>query len=80
MSAAHKLALIDAIAREMKRRYGLEEIDGYLAEFKIETPISHADYRSAKIAYVKETLLRGVDVSVLTEIADDLELNTATAR
>jgi hypothetical protein len=39
MSAAHKIAVINAIALEIKRRYTLREIDGYLAEFNIDTPI-----------------------------------------
>jgi hypothetical protein len=81
MSAAHKIAIIDAIAREMKRRYTLREIDGYLAEFKINTPIEYHNYENARMSYVKETLLLDrVEYSVLLKIADDLDLNTATAR
>lgn len=82
MSAAHKLALIDAIAREINRRYSLREIDGYLNEFGIETPIQYTNYSERRLAYVKDTLLggRGVAYSVLLKIADDLELSTITAR
>ena len=81
MSAAHKLAVIDAIAREMKRRYTLREIDGYFADFKINAPLEHLEYENAKINYVKETLLLArVEYSVLLAIAGDLDLNTVTAR
>jgi hypothetical protein len=82
MSAAHKIAVIQAIALEMKRRlYSFQEIDGYLAEFKINTPLSYPHDHNEKVGYVKETLLSAnVEYSILLKIADDLDLNTVTAR
>jgi hypothetical protein len=67
MSAAHKIAVIDAIAKEMKRHYTLREIDGILVNSRY-TPIEYQNYENARVTYVKETLLLDkVEYSVLFE-------------
>lgn len=74
MRASHKLALIDSVARELQRRYSFSEIDVYLSEFEIPTPISFDNY--AKADYAKATM-RGIADDKLIEMANDLEVRTA---
>ncbi|MCP4616129.1 MAG: toll/interleukin-1 receptor domain-containing protein [Bradyrhizobium sp.] len=74
MRPSHKLALIDSVARELQRRYSFPEIDAYLSEFQIETPIPFDDY--SKVDYAKATM-RGVADDKLIEMANDLEVRTA---
>jgi TIR domain len=75
MRPSHKLALIDSVARELQRRYSFPEIDAYLSEFQIETPIPFDDY-AAKVDYAKATM-RGIADDKLIEMANDLEVRTA---
>ncbi len=75
MRASYKLTLIDAVARELQRRYAYSDIDAYLSEFNIRTPLpfnQHAD----KAAYAKATM-RGVSDNKLIEMANDLEVRTS---
>ena len=77
MRPSQKLTILDAIARELEKRYTYEDIDTYLGEFKIATPHSYNDW--ARADYVKLTM-RGISPDTLTKIAEDLEINTPTAR
>ena len=74
MRASHKLALIDSVARELQRRYSFSEIDVYLSEFEIPTPISFENF--TKVDYAKATM-RGIADDKLIEMANDLEVRTA---
>lgn len=67
------MALIDAVARELQRRYSFHDIDAYLEEFNVETP---HHYGNSKWLYVKATL-RGIQTNRLERIAEDLEINVA---
>jgi hypothetical protein len=75
MRPSQKLALIDAVGRELQRRYSYEEIDAYIAEFEIRTPYSFDSY-STKAEYAKATM-RGIADDKLIEMANDLEVRTA---
>jgi hypothetical protein len=74
MRASHKLALIDSVARELQRRYSFPEIDVYLSEFGIPTPIPFDEH--TKVDYAKATM-RGIADDKLIEMANDLEVRTA---
>jgi hypothetical protein len=74
MRASHKLALVDSVARELQRRYSFSEIDVYLSEFEIPTPIPFDNY--SKVDYAKATM-RGIADDKLIEMANDLEVRTA---
>jgi hypothetical protein len=76
MRPSEKMAVIDAVARELQRQYTFQDIDTYLQEFGIATP---HDYGNSKWLYVKQTL-RGVQTSTLTKIVEDLEINVTGAR
>ena len=67
-----KLALSAAIAEELARRYSYTDIDTYLDELGLNTPHQFDD-ETEKSGYVKKTL-RGIDVTVLVKIAEDLEV------
>ncbi len=73
MRASQKIQFIDAIARELQRRYTFQEIDMYLSEYKIDTPHSFDAFGNSKAVYAKMTL-RGVSSELLTEMAADLEV------
>lgn len=76
MRPTDKLALIDKIGRELQSRFRYDEIDTYLAEYKIETP-GNISYNS-KWLYSKEAL-QGVSTDLLLKIAEDLDMEV-TAR
>jgi TIR domain len=78
MRPSQKLTLIDAVARELQSRYTFNDIDIYLAEFNIPTPLGYSDFTS-KATYTKQTL-RGVSSATLAKIVDDLEISTQAAR
>lgn len=75
MRASHKLTLIDLVARELQRRYSHSDIDVYMSEFRIATPIPYDDYHD-RSEYAKVTM-RGIDDDTLIEMANDLEVRTA---
>ena len=78
MRVAEKLAIIDRIGRELQSRYRYEDIDAYLAEFGIDPPIGVTP--NSKWVYSKAALA-GVPLSIITRIAEDLDMgpNLATA-
>jgi hypothetical protein len=76
MRPTQKMAVIDAVARELQRQYSFQDIDTYLQEFGIATP---HDYGNSKWLYVKATL-RGIHTRTLEKIAEDLEIKVAGAR
>jgi len=69
---SQKVALLGSVAAELGKRYGFPEIDMYLREFAIETPISFNDYNETD--YARYTMMRGIDDATLIEMAQDLEL------
>jgi hypothetical protein len=76
MRPSLKLKIADAIAREMKRRYTIAEMETYLEEFEIRTPHYDLEHHD-ELSWVK-TSLRGVEGGVLSEIAEDLEINPSS--
>ncbi len=79
MRPAQKMTLIDAVARELQKRYSFEEIDTYLREFEINTPHEYHAFGNSKAVYAKMTL-RGTPADTLEKIVDDLEIDAITAR
>jgi hypothetical protein len=77
MRPSQKMTVIDAVAREMEKRYTFGEMDAYLAEFEIKTPYSFQDFEELEYA---KTTLRGVDAATLAKMAEDLEISTIAAR
>ena len=77
MRPSQKMALTDAVARELQNRYTFAEIDFYLAEFGL-TSLAKGNFTS-KANYVK-AVLRGIEGAALTEIADDLEITPHARR
>jgi hypothetical protein len=67
------MALMDAVARELQKRYTFTEINTYLAEYQINSPHNFSDF-SSKATYTKQTL-RGVQTTTLLKIVEDLEIN-----
>jgi len=72
-----KLALIDKVGRELQKRFRYEEIDTFLAEYKISPP-GQVDYNS-KWVYSKAAL-KGVPNDTLIKIAEELDINVARAQ
>jgi hypothetical protein len=78
MRPSHKIALVDAVAREMKRRFSYMDIDVYFGEFKIRTPNNFQDFES-EIEYAKFTM-RGINEQNLIKIVEDLEISIDASR
>lgn len=76
MRASQKLAMTDAVARELEKRYSFNEIDTYLGEFQIPTPYDTSQF-SDKARYVKMTP-RGIEAATLVRMAEDLEIAAST--
>ncbi len=74
MRPTQKMALIDAVARELQRRYSFQDIDTYLHEFDVKTDLSGS--WSSKWLYVKAKL-GGAHRRTLERIAEDLEIKSA---
>ncbi len=74
MKVAERLALVDRIGRELQGRYSYAEIDNYLSAFGVQP---HQQTINSKWVYVKEALA-GVDLSVVLQIAHDLDIDGAT--
>lgn len=78
MRPSQKMALLDAVARELQARYTFNDIDTYLEQFNVPVPHPYSDYTS-KYTYSKATLAKVSD-AVLTRIVDDLELTLNAAK
>jgi TIR domain len=72
MKVSDKLALIDKVGRELQARFRYDEIDVFLAEYKIKPPTGNVGINS-KWVYSKAAL-QGVDTSILIKIAQELEV------
>jgi hypothetical protein len=70
MRISEKLVLADRVGRELGSRYSFREIDAYLNEFNIPTPIEWGDDKGE---YAKGYLLRA-SVDKIIAIAEDLRL------
>ena len=68
---SQRLDLIERIGRTLQSRYTFDDLDLYLAEFKISPP-KDAD-RGSKRVYTKEAL-RDVPLDTVIKIAEDLGL------
>ncbi len=69
MKAVERIELIDRLGRELQSRYRYDEIDAYLAAYKIAPPKEVT--ANSKWVYSKEAL-KGVDSKILTEMAEEL--------
>lgn len=79
MRATEKLELISRIGRELQSRFSYDEIDGYLAEFKITPPVPGTVGWNSKWVYSKAAL-QGVPADTIITIAEDLELENLHAK
>jgi TIR domain len=77
MRISEKLALIDKIGRELQSRFRYDEIDTFLAEYKINPP-GQVGYNS-KWVYSK-VALQGITNDVLLKIAEELDINVPHAK
>lgn len=73
MKQSERYAFIDLVARELQWRFKTYELDAYLNSMGVNTPDS-AVGTSSKWVYAKG-VLSGVPESILTAIAEDLELD-----
>ncbi len=72
MKVSDKLALIDRVGRALQAKFRFDEIDAFLAEYKIPKPES-VPY-SSKWVYSKAAL-QGVDTETLLRIAEELDVD-----
>lgn len=79
MRATEKLELISRIGRELQRRFSYDEINGYLAEFKVTPPAPGTVGSISKWVYSKAAL-QGVPADIIIAIAEDLELENLHAQ
>jgi hypothetical protein len=77
MRASAKIALIDQIGRELQSRYRFDDIDIYLAEYKVQPPKTVTG--NSKWVYTKAAL-QGVPDETIIAIADDLGLDRVRAQ
>lgn len=76
MRPTERLDLIDAIGRELQRRYTFNDIDSYLYTYGVDAPTGGD--RGSKWVYVKQALRPLTEDQTLLEIAVDLGLLEAT--
>jgi hypothetical protein len=69
LRVSDKLVLIDKVGRELQSRFRFDEIDTFLAEYKIPRPPSGVGSNSK---WVYSKALQGVDTDTLLRIADEL--------
>lgn len=70
MRISDKLALIDKVGRALQAKFRYDEIDVFLAEYKIKSPSGNVGTNS-KWVYSKAAL-QGVDTGTLLRIAEEL--------
>lgn len=73
MKALEKINLVENIATELQQKFTFDVIDSFLNEFNV-SDVSRGDYISKKV-YVRNRL-KGVNVSELKKIADELSIDT----
>lgn len=73
MKVTEKINLIENIAVELQSRFTFDVIDTFLAEFKVSEATQET--YSSKRVYVRDRL-KGVSVSEIKKIADELEIDT----
>lgn len=71
MRASDRISLVDKIGRELQSRFRYEEIDAFLAHYKVRTP--GVITTNSKWVYSKEAL-RYVDTETLLKIAEELDV------
>lgn len=72
MRVTEKLALIDAIAREMQSRYSFGDIDLFLKAFQVRVPHQFSDFAD-RWSYVKATI-GGEEESTILQLAEELDI------
>jgi len=73
MKVIEKINLIENIAMELQSRFTFDVIDTFLIEFDV-SEASYDSYNSKRV-YVRDRL-RGISVTELKRIADELEIDT----
>ena len=71
MKVSDKLALIDRLGRALQAKFRLNEIDVFLAEYRIPKPKPESVPYNSKWTYSK-VALQGVDSGILLKIAQEL--------
>ena len=77
MKVSDKLALIDKVGRALQGRFRYDEIDVFLAEYKIKPP-SEGVGTNSKWVYSKAAL-QGVDTSMLLKIAEEFGVDVPSS-
>jgi hypothetical protein len=75
MKVSDKLVLIDRIGRARQAKFRMDEIDVFLAEYKIPKPKPESVPYNGKWTYSK-VALQGVDPATLLKIAQELDVES----
>src|SRR5271165_947824 len=78
MKVSDKLDLIEKIGAALQAKFRFDEIDAFLAEYKIPKPNREAVPYGSKRVYAK-TALQGVDTQTLLRIAEELDVEAPRA-